>query len=305
MTAFDAIDLNLLRVFEALMAEQNVTRAAARLGLTQPAVSIALSRLRSVVGDPLFERSGGRMVPTRRARELIGPLAEALGKVRTAFETPLFRPEESLREFRIVANDYVEAIFLPLLVEYLQKIAPRVRIWTISAGALFDPPIDELQSGEADLAIGFYRHLAPFNTIASKLFDERFVCLLRASQRLPRRKLDLRTFVAIPQIRLIYAAAAETGQMDNLLHARGLERRIGATVAHMVSVPRLVARTGFAGIVPERLARAEAARYKLRVHDVPLPLPPAPCVVLWHERAQFDPAAMWLRSVIEELAQGL
>lgn len=299
----EALDLNLLLVFEALVAEQNVTRAAARVGLTQPAMSSALARLRQFLGDPLFERTAGRMEPTRRARQLMGPIGEALGRIRSALEAEPFRPEESAREFRIVGTDYVELLLMPALMAEVARVAPRVVIRTIAAGSLFDPPNALLQSGNVDLAIGFYAHLSPLQLVGLKLFDERFVCVVRKNQPLPRGRLDLRTFLAIPQVRMMYAPAGEgSGLMDSVLHARSLERRIGAIVAHMTAVPRIVAATGFLGVIPERLARAEAPRHRLRVFDSPVPMPPAPCMLVWHERAQFDPALLWLRDTIVRVA---
>lgn len=295
----EAVDLNLLLAFEAMMAEQNVTRAAARIGLTQPAMSSALSRLRRLLGDPLFERNDNRMQPTRRARELFGPVGQSLARIRTALEAQPFRAEESSREFRIVATDYVELLVLPHIIAELARIAPKVIVRVIAATALFEPPLSLLQSGGADLAVGFYGALSPQNLVARKLFDERFVAIVKSSMKLPRGKLDLRTFLSVPHVRMIYGPFVDApGMTDSALHARGLERRIGAVMAHMAAVPRLVAATGFIGIVPERLARAEASRHHLRICDVPIAVPDVPCMLIWHERAQSDPALAWLREVI-------
>jgi DNA-binding transcriptional LysR family regulator len=299
----EALDLNLLLVFEAIVAERNVTRAAARVGLTQPAMSSALARLRQLLDDPLFERIAGRMEPTRRARQLMAPIGEALARLRLALEAEAFRPEESTREFRIVGTDYVEHLLMPQLMAEVARLAPNVVVRTLAAGSLFDPPHALLQSGSADLAIGFYSQLSPLQLVGLKLFDERFVCVVRKTQPLPRGRLDLRTFLAIPHVRLIYAPAGEgSGMTDSLLHARGLQRRIGAIVAHMTSVPGIVAATGFLGVIPERLAHAEATRHRLRILDAPVPMPPAPCMLVWHERAQFDPALVWLRDTIVRVA---
>lgn len=302
----ESLDLNLLLVFEALVAEQNVTRAAARVGLSQPAMSSALTRLRRLLDDPLFERAGGRMQPTRRARELMVPIGEALARIRAALEAQPFRPEESAREIRIVTTDYVELLLMPQILAEVARVAPRVVVRVIPAAALFDPPIAMLQTGNADLAIGFYSGIGPQQFVMLKLFDERWVCIVRKSQRLPRGKLDLRSFLTIPQVRMLYNPAVEgPGMTDLALHARGLERRIGAIVAHMSAVPRIVAATGFLGIIPERLARADAARLRLRIVESPVPLPPAPCALLWHERAQSDPALLWLRNLIVKVAARL
>ena len=218
----EALDLNLLLAFEAMMAEQNVTRAAARIGLTQPAMSSALSRLRRLIGDPLFERANGRMQPTRRARALYGPIGESLARIRTALEAQPFRAEESSREFRIVATDYVELLVLPHVIAEVARIAPKVLIRVVSATALFEVPLSLLQSGAADLAIGFYGTLTPANLVWRKLYDERFVAVVKQSAKLPRGKLDLRTFLAIPHVRMIYGPLVDApGMTDSALHARG------------------------------------------------------------------------------------
>ncbi|HEX8171643.1 MAG TPA: LysR family transcriptional regulator [Thermoanaerobaculia bacterium] len=302
----EAIDLNLLLVFEALVAEQNVTRAAERVGLTQPAVSAALSRLRRLLGDPLFERSGGRMQPTARARQLIGPIGDALARIRVALEAQPFRAAEASREFRIVASDYVELLVMPHVLAALAREAPGVRVRVLAAAALFDPPLAVLQSAQADLSIGFYPRVSQPHLVSRALFDERFVYVAKRSVPLTRGRLSLRTFLATPQVRMLYSPAFEGGGMvDSVLHARGLERRIGATVAHMTAVPRVVAATGFLGMIPERLANAEAPRHHLRILEAPVKLPTVTCMLVWHERAQHDPALAWLRAVIERVARAL
>jgi DNA-binding transcriptional LysR family regulator len=153
----ESLDLNLLLVFDALATERSVTQAAAKIGLSQPALSNPLARLRTLFGDPLFERTRGQMRPTPRARQLIAPLSEAIAKLREAFETQAaFRPEASEREFLIATNDYVESLLLPPLVQRLQRDAPSVAVRTVRTDYLFIPPVDGLQSGELDLALGFF-----------------------------------------------------------------------------------------------------------------------------------------------------
>ena len=301
----EALDLNLLLAFEAMMAEQNVTRAAARIGLTQPAMSSALSRLRRLIGDPLFERANGRMQPTRRARALYGPIGESLARIRTALEAQPFRAEESSREFRIVATYYVELLVLPHVIAEVARIAPKVLIRVVSATALFEVPLSLLQSGAADLAIGFYGTLTPANLVWRKLYDERFVAVVKQSAKLPRGKLTyLQTqYPDLAHVRMIYGPLVDApGMTDSALHARGLERRVGTVTAHVSSVPRVVAATGFIGVVPERLAHAEASRLRLKICEVPVTLPDVPCMLVWHERAQEDPALVWLRDVIARAA---
>jgi len=150
----ESLDLNLLLVFEALATECSVTRAATKIGLSQPALSNALARLRILFRDPLFERSGGQMQPTPRARQLLPPLSEAIAKLRETFETQAaFRPEVSEREFLIATNDYIDALLLPRLVQKLQREAPSIGLRAVRTDYLFLAPVKRLQSGELDLAL--------------------------------------------------------------------------------------------------------------------------------------------------------
>jgi len=137
----ESLDLNLLLVFDALATERSVTQAAAKIGLSQPALSNALARLRGLFGDPLFERAGGQMQPTPRARQLLAPLSEAIAKLREALETQAaFRPEASEREFLIATNDYVESLLLPPVVQQLQRDAPSIAVRTVRTDYLLSLP---------------------------------------------------------------------------------------------------------------------------------------------------------------------
>src|SRR5437867_4878030 len=153
----ESLDLNLFLVFDALATERSVTQAAAKIGLSQPALSNALARLRILFRDPLFERVGGQMQPTPRARQLLAPLSEAVSKLREALETQAaFQPEASEREFLIATNDYVDALLLPRIVQQLQRDAPLIAVRTVRMDYLFLPPVERLQAGELDLALGFF-----------------------------------------------------------------------------------------------------------------------------------------------------
>ena len=153
----ESLDLNLLLVFDALATERSVTQAAAKIGLSQSALSNALARLRILFRDPLFERAAGQMQPTPRARQLLAPLSQAIAKLREALETQAaFQPETSEREFLIATNDYVDALLLPSVVRQLQRDAPSIAVCTVPTDYLFLPPVERLQAGELDLALGFF-----------------------------------------------------------------------------------------------------------------------------------------------------
>ncbi len=301
----ESLDLNLLLAFDALVSERNVTRAAEKMGLSQPAMSNALARLRQWLGDPLFERVGGAMQPTARARQLIAPVGEAIATLRQAFEAqPAFCPEDSEREFVMATSDYAEAVVLAPIVSAVRGVAPGVSIRTVRLEYLFMPPAERLQAGELDLALGFFSEAPGSRThlYAERLFDDRFVCVLREGHPRARRKLDLRTFLAIPQVRVFYPGEGSKGLIDVVLQSRGLSRDVAVTLPHFLSIPPLVAHTDLLGILPERLALKARRAHRLRLFDVPLQLQPLSFVMTWHERRQFDPAHAWLRGSIAAVA---
>jgi len=297
----ESIDLNLLLSFDVLATEGNVTRAAAKRSISQPAMSAALARLRALFGDPLFVRTGGRMRPTSRARRLAGPIANAIATLREAIEPgTAFRPEDSIHVFRITASDYVEAILLGRLMAAIRRVAPGVSLRTVRPVQAFTPPEDELRAGEVELALGlFAATMRPRQELLSTvLFRDRFVALVRARHPQVGRTLGLKTFLGIPQIRVVYPADVGMGMVDTVLSSRGLERHVALTVGNMVPVPAIVAHSDLLGIAPERLARVWARSFALKLLDLPIPMPDLPLTMVWHESRQNDRAQSWLRETI-------
>jgi DNA-binding transcriptional LysR family regulator len=301
MMKLGAIDLNLLLAFDALVTEASVTKAAAKLNTSQPAMSGALARLRLRFGDPLFVRSGGRMRPTARALQLAGPIAEALALLRQTIEPETaFRPERSTRSFTIAATDYVEALLLGPLMSALSKIAPGLSLRTIRPPQAFVPPEEALRSGEADLALGlFAAAVRPRPDLLSQpLYRDRFVAVVRARHPRVGRRLTLRVFLSVPQIRIVYPNDAASGLMDTVLASLGRERRVALTIASLVPVPAIVARSDLLGLAPERLAREWARARPLRLLEVPVAGPDLPLTMVWDSNRQRDPAQAWLRETI-------
>lgn len=304
----ESLDLNLLLVFDALATERSVTQAAAKIGLSQPALSNALSRLRLVFHDPLFERAAGQMQPTPRARQLLVPLSEAISKLRETFEPQAaFRPEASDREFLIATNDYVDSLLLPRVVQRVQRDAPSVALRTVRTDYLFLPPVERLQSGELDLALGFFGDTPRPNPglLSKRLLIGRLVCILRAAHSRAGRKLSLRTFVETPHVRVMYPGTERQGSIDTILRSRGLSRKIAVTVPHYLSIPAIVAKSNLLGVVPEAMARREAKRLRLKVFDPPIALPDITVMMLWNEREQYDRAHHWFRECIADASESL
>ena len=296
-----SIDLNLLLAFDALAGEENVTRAAVRLGMSQPAMSGALARLRLLLGDPLFVRTGGRMRPTPRARELAAPVGAAIARLREAIEPGIaFRADSARTEFRIAATDYVEALVMGRLIEALRRESPYVRLRLVRPGRVLAPPEDALRAGEVDLALGLFGAPAsPMpDLLSAQLFRDRLVGVVRAGHPGVGARLTLKRFIALPQIRVVYLAAGGAGLVDSVLASRGLERRVALTVSNLVTVPAIVQSSDLLGVAPERLARSWARARSLKILDLPVPLPDMHLTMVWDERRGGHGANEWLRDAI-------
>jgi DNA-binding transcriptional LysR family regulator len=296
-----SFDLNLLLAFDALAEEQNVTRAAARLGLSQPAMSGALARLRLLFGDPLFVRARGRMDPTPRARQLAAPVGAAIARLRDAIEPgPGFSAATARQEFRISASDYVEALGMGPLVSAILREAPHASVRSVRPARVFTPPEDALRAGDVDLALGLFGSPAsPATDLRStSLLRDRMVGVVRARHPGVGARLTLKRFLALPQIRILYPGDEHSGLVDSILGSRGLTRRVALTVSNLVPVPSIVARSDLLGVAPERLAREWARARPLRILDLPVPLPAVSLTMVWEERRGGLAANEWLRGAV-------
>jgi DNA-binding transcriptional LysR family regulator len=306
----EGIDLNLLLALHALLEERHVTRAAARLGITQSAMSRALSRLRVVLGDPLFIRTAGGMVATARAQELAEPLARGLTQVEAAIaRRPSFDPKTAKRLFRIGVFDYGEMVVMPPLLAKVSVVAPNIELASV---ALTGEPLRALEEGKLDLAIGLPSHAARNLGIAmtewpgiyaQHLFDDRFVCLVREGHPTVKRTLSLEAYAA--QGHVVISPFGRPGSfVDRLLADKGLRRKIVVNVSNFVSGPLLVASSDLLVTVPERVAKTFAPAFELRVLECPLEIAALRMHQMWHERHQHDPAHAWLRTVVAEAVAG-
>jgi len=292
-----ALDLNLLLLFQRLHETRSVSRAAESLGLTQPAASNALARLRRALGDPLFVPTPAGMLPTPHAQQLAGPVGEALAMLQGALAPrQRFAPAATAREFRIGMSDIGEIYFLPRLMERLAAEAPGVTLSTVRDTAVDLKPA--LVQGQIDLAIGLLPQLrGGFHQ--RELFAQRYVCLLRRGHPLlqPRRRLTLEAFVAAEHLGVV---AAGTGhfKVDEMLERSGIRRNVRLTVPHFVAIGHILAVTDLIATVPERLAQRLAEPFGLAVAEHPVRLPQAPIKVFWHARMHHDAANGWLRQLI-------
>ena len=296
------IDLNLLVSLDALLAESNVTRAAERLHLTQPAVSTQLARLRQIFGDPLLlpAETGRGMTRSARALELMEPLHAALKNLEAVVRhQPAFDPWIDTRRFVISAHDNATAVLGMRLMERLPTLAgPGVRI----AFVIGEQPVAaaRLESGEVDLLLGSER-MIPASIKARKLFDEHFLFVQRKGHPRGTGPLDLDTYCALDHVLVSTSGGSFHGFMDEHLDALGRERRVALSVQHFTLVPELLSKTNYVSTLPSRFA----ARYPdlLDAFALPFEARGFTLYAAWHPRNQADPALVWLRDTLAELAE--
>jgi DNA-binding transcriptional LysR family regulator len=295
------LDLRHLRIFLAVHAARNVTRAAEAVGLSQSSVSVVLAQLRQHYDDPLFVRTSDGMKPTPRAEQLVPLVRQALqlldqGLVRAAE----FDPAGISRSFRICMTDVGQMTLLPRLLARLLQLAPNVRI---EVGNLSHETGRQLESGEADLAMGFTEHMRA-GFYRQKLFDEGFACL--AARHHPRI-VDRMTLAQLQQeshVRVLLSATAHS-IVDKLLERRRIQRRFAATVPSFLGLGQIVASSELLAIVPLRLAAIFAAESRVKIVSTPLKWPSYAVNQYWHDRYHRDPGNVWLRSVAYEIATAL
>lgn len=318
---FNALDLNLLRVFDALVEERSVTRAGERLGLTQSAISHALNRLRYVLEDELFVRGPDGMQPTPRAAEMAPRLRQGLLHLQSALTPADFVPAQTDRHFTIICGEYVGTVLVPGLIARLRAAAPNAefRIRPSNMGVT-----EALLAGRADLAIGSFRRVPEWFE-CEPLFTETRVWVVSADHPAAWQELTLERLAELPHL-LISATGedehavagyvvdhglerlvmrSEVGLLQGALAARGLSRIVGLTTPHFPAALAVVSRSDMAAPLPRRLATAFAGAYRLKVFEPPYPSPAFEIMALWHREHGSEPAILWLRGMVREVAAEL
>jgi DNA-binding transcriptional LysR family regulator len=293
-----AVDLNLLHAFDAILRDRSVTAAAARVGLTQPAMSNALARLRVLFGDPLFVRTPRGMHPTPYAQSIAEPVRHALGLIEaTLNQAGEFVPAQSDRTFRVHMSDIGEMVFLPPLLERLQREARKVKLETRSVREADLP--EALASGEIDLAIGFLPGLrAPVR--GEHVFTDPYVCLMRADHPAAGARLTRRQYLEASHA-LVSSAGSGHRVIEEAMLAAGMHRKIALRVPHFTVVPMILERTDLVVTVPSRVARIFEGMGRLRSLPAPVAIPRAAVKVHWHDRFGGDPGNRWLRDLLVAL----
>jgi DNA-binding transcriptional LysR family regulator len=283
------LDLNLLRVFRALLIQQNVTKAATTLGLTQPAVSHALTRLRECYNDPLFVRIHRRMEPTQRALELGKPICEALDRIGATFNQR-FDPKTIAQTFRIAFIDYGGIFFLPALLSKIGADAPNVKI--LSEYMENATGYARLQDPEVDLGIGMIRGNRE-TWRRAYLLDDPFVLIMRKNHPLRRPKLSLSELANADHVRIPLFDCFEP-----LLAKQGVRRNFAVTAQHFLPVPFIVARSNLLALVPRSVYLVFKDFCGIRSAGLTIELPPYTIELVYDQRKENDPAHRWLVSCI-------
>jgi DNA-binding transcriptional LysR family regulator len=294
------VDLNLLRSLDVLIEEANVTRAASRLGLTQPGLSAQLARLRDIFGDPLLvpSETGRGMVPTRRALEIREPLRVALKDLAAVVrQSPRFDPLTDARSFAIATSDNAAIVLgLPLIERVRAAAGAGVRISFIGSSAAIS---SQLERGDIDLLIASERALPPAMK-ARKLLDESYVMVQRKDHPRGQGALDLDAYCALDHVLVSTSGGSFHGFIDEQLEQLGHRRNVALSVHQFIMAPMIVAATDFVSTLPRRLAMRFADR--LDLVDLPFPAKGFSLFAAWHPRAHGDSALSWLRQQLIAVA---
>ncbi len=287
------IDLNLLTLLEALFATGTVTGAGDRVGLSQPAASRALGRLRRMLGDPLFVRGRDRLTPTPRAAALEAPLRAVLASIRAMVVTPVFDPLTATGSIRLMVHDTDAAGMVPRLLGVLAREAPQLDVTLLPRRA---DPLQVLAVDGADIAIGAFA-AAPAGFRRQRLYGDTMVCVLRRGHPALVRDLTLARFVALKHA-LISITGEGGGAVDTALAARGLARRIALRIPSFLAAPLVIARSDLIVTMPRRVAQEFVTFAPIVLVEPPLPIPAFTVSQVWHERRHADPRHAWLRQTI-------
>lgn len=295
------LDFKLLIALRALLEERSVTRAGERVGLSQSAMSHALSRLRQVFHDPLLVRSGQEMLTTSRAAALLEPLQNILLEIEHLIQPLAFDPRTAQGTIHIGTSDYTTCVILPSVVKRIEQEAPCLNLvcqhWASDS-------FDSLKDGTLDLGFGALNILSDRQFQFQELFTEDFVCLVRADHPVLETGLTLESFVAYPHA-LVSIPQTSKSYIDAALENLGMQRRIMLKVAHFFAAPLIVAQSNLISIMPRRVAKLFTQWIDLAMLESPIKIQNYTYVQIWHPRHQYDLQHIWLRKLIADETQKL
>jgi len=307
---FLTLDLNLLRIFNTVMIEQNLTRAADKLAMTQPAVSNALKRLRHAFNDELLIRTAYGVKPTPRAESVWPAIREALGKLESAIAPATVDPASFVASFRMAMADSTAAYWMPHLIREIEKHAPGMNARMVPL--VTRDPRSMLLHGDIDIAVGFFPGVvsmlaggqnANSNTIRhNSLYSGRYVCVMRKDHPLAQQPLTLKTYCDAHHL-LVSFSGRPHGLIDEILSQLSLQRRILLTVNQFYTAGRVVANSDLITVLPQHLLSSTGVESQLIWRELPFDTPAVNVDMLWHERDAKNPAHKWLRNNLIELVE--
>lgn len=295
------IDLNLLKVFNAVFNEQSISQAAAMLCVSQPAVSNALRRLRELYNDPLFVRTANKMLPTPKAQELSGPISNALIKIdRTMVVEDQFWPTTSHRIFNVALTDYGEYFFLPKIIRRLEREAPGLEVVCLpSFGASLS---HEMKSGAVDMVWDWLPIEDP-DYFVEPIFEDAGCCLVRKDHPLINGELSLEEFIEAEHVAL-QPTRLRNPRIERALEKMGLERKVVVEVSHLVVMPQIVATTDLVATMPARLAHFYGETMGLQVIPNPVYEDSVKVYQMWHRSLEEDEGHKWFRELAKAVVAG-
>ncbi|MBN9695290.1 MAG: LysR family transcriptional regulator [Zoogloea sp.] len=295
----DQLDTYLLRMLCLLVTERSVSRTALKLNQSQPAVSLALKRLRQILGDPLLVREKSGMVPTERALTLLSHAKGALAEIdRMTFSPESFDPQTSRYEFRVGAPDYLAPIFMAGVVERIRKEAPQVRLSLQSLGPSFDFE-RSLAEGDLDVVIGNWPE-PPHRMHLSMLLEDEVVCLVAANHPLARKGMTAEDYQRAAHIVPMPYSISQRGVVDTMLATHRINRDERVVVQSFTTAPYLLLGSDLVFTTTRHFARFYADLLPLAILPSPIPFPDMRFYLLWHERNHLTPAHRWIRRLLSE-----
>lgn len=296
------LDLNLLPIVVALYERRSVSQAALALGMSQPAVSAALAKLRAHFDDPLFVRTPHGMEPTPRAAAIARSARGVLDRIEQEIVADVkFDPATTKRRFTFALSDAGEMIFLPKVLDRIRRLAPEATVRSVSLPA---SEIERgLESGEIDLAVGYFPDIKKSNFFQQRLYTDTFASLLRADHPIRSNRLTMAQFLSLGHA-VVHAESRSQEVVDRYLARKRIQRRVVLDTPHFTSIPMIVAQSDLIVIVPQPLAEYFCSiMANLRMVSLPIEMPRIDVKQHWHRKFHYDAASRWLRSVVSSLFQ--
>jgi DNA-binding transcriptional LysR family regulator len=293
-----SVDLNLLVVFDAMARHRSVNRSAEAIGLSQPATSAALARLRALFDDALFVRAGAQMEPTPRALELAPAVRRVVEAIQSEILQPAgFDPATAQRSFTLLMPDIGEVAFLPGVLRRLRQEAPHVKLMAVSRPR--EAAAAALEAGEADLAVGFFPDLQKAGYFQQALFKTSYVCIACARNEAAGSRMTLKQYLAAGHI--VVRPDGREHFLDRFLEDKGWHRHVTLELSHFMSLLALLPGSDLVATVPQDIATVVGRHVPLKTIELPFKPPQIQVQQYWHRRLQDDAASRWLRGVFYQV----